>query len=65
MVLRRVPFFSLIYAKSMVDVCLIHIALLCTFAVNMLYHNALYSNYGVDNRNGPRHESEIGRIDKV
>lgn len=49
----------------MVDVCLIHIAILCTFAVNMLYHNALYSNYGVDNRNGPRHENEIGRIDKV
>ena len=65
MVLRSVSFFSLIYAKSMVDVCLAHIAILCEFAVNMLYHNALYSNYGVDNRNGPRHESEIGRIDKV
>lgn len=65
MVLRSVSFFSLIYAKSMVDVCLVHIAILCEFAVNMLYHNALYSNYGVDNRNGQRHESEIGRIDKV
>lgn len=49
----------------MVDVCLVHTAILCEFAVNMLYHNALYSNYGVDNRNGQRHESEIGRIDKV
>lgn len=65
MVLRSVSFFSLIYAKSMVDVCLVHIAILYEFAVNMLYHNALYSNYGVDNRNGQRHESEIGRIDKV